>query len=418
MITQLSKYFEMHVSQYLPDKYWKKRRDVRLIRLLNHAYATVPYYRQLFDTAGIAPGDIRCSDDLRHLPVTRKQDLQALPLESRISTKYQMSALRHMRTTGSTGYPFDIYHDANFQKTRTLLFLRSLRGGTYRYPMRLLGTANERKTDSAMYRLLRWQYLPNTVDVKTFVRQVESIKPDVLYTTVSAIRPLVEHLYDSGRKFDGISAVYTTAEELDARTRRLLGEFVSQQVFEIYGMTECGALAWECSTHNGLHLAEDRVIFEFTGSGVPESRNLVVTSIDSFGMPLIRYEVGDMVSPPIAEKCACGGQFNRIKKVEGRLFDTITLKDGTGLSPIHLTSAMEALTWVRRYQIVQEAIGKVRVNVQTFDGAVGVDIHAVKEVLTPVLGPEHSIEVDIVDSIHVAPGVKFRTVQNKLLSAP
>lgn len=414
MILQLAKYFEMRVSQQVPPKYWKKRRDVRLSRLIDHAYKTVPYYQELFNSAGIKPEDIRCSEDLHHLPITRKQDLQALPIEARLSSLYRISDLKHYRTTGSTGYPFDIYHDSNFKSVKSALFARCLISGRYRYPMRLLGTANEKKTDHKVYRLMRWQYISNTIEAPNFAKAIEQYRPDILYTSTSTIRPVVEYFDEHGCNIPRVKAAYTTAEGLDNRTRTLLEKYIADEVFEIYGTTESGALAWECRSHDGLHLAEDRAIFEFVDTALPDSKNLIVTSIDSLGMPLIRYEVGDLVGPPTLSDCSCGCRFRIVNKVEGRIFDTVTLASGTEVSPIHLTDAMESIRWVRRYQIVQDEVNKIQVKIQLFSDPGVVDTSEVREALRPFIEHDTRVIVDFVKSLDPPPGVKFRTVYNKL----
>ena len=45
----------------------------RLVELVEHAGAAVPFYRQLWSDAGIDPARIRTFEDLRRLPVVGKQ---------------------------------------------------------------------------------------------------------------------------------------------------------------------------------------------------------------------------------------------------------------------------------------------------------------------------------------------------------
>ncbi|MBW2711415.1 MAG: phenylacetate--CoA ligase family protein, partial [Deltaproteobacteria bacterium] len=43
---------------------------------VGHVYNNSPFYRKKLDNAGIKPEDIRSLDDIRHLPLTDKDDLQ------------------------------------------------------------------------------------------------------------------------------------------------------------------------------------------------------------------------------------------------------------------------------------------------------------------------------------------------------
>src|SRR5450631_3701256 len=49
---------------------WAKR-----IRLLQHAYANVPFYRRRFDELRLHPRDIRTPEDWLRIPLLRKVDL-------------------------------------------------------------------------------------------------------------------------------------------------------------------------------------------------------------------------------------------------------------------------------------------------------------------------------------------------------
>ena len=54
-------------------------RSLQLARLrdtLGHAYANVAHYRQAFDRAGVAPGDLRELADLARFPFLTKADLR------------------------------------------------------------------------------------------------------------------------------------------------------------------------------------------------------------------------------------------------------------------------------------------------------------------------------------------------------
>ena len=63
------------MSAYLAESEWfeperlREHQEERLRIVIRHAYATVPYYRDLMDDAGLRPDDIRSLDDLPRLPI-------------------------------------------------------------------------------------------------------------------------------------------------------------------------------------------------------------------------------------------------------------------------------------------------------------------------------------------------------------
>ena len=76
-----------------------QRRKLRYV--IDNAYESVPYYRRLFDRAGVKPEDIRTADDLAALPITTKQDLRDAPDEDVIA-RWANPKRMHVRTTSGS----------------------------------------------------------------------------------------------------------------------------------------------------------------------------------------------------------------------------------------------------------------------------------------------------------------------------
>ena len=77
----------------------------RLRALVRHAWLRVPYYRRLFQRAGLRPDDVRTLADLVQLPITSNQDLQQVPLEDRIAEGTRVERCLRSTTSGSNGRP-------------------------------------------------------------------------------------------------------------------------------------------------------------------------------------------------------------------------------------------------------------------------------------------------------------------------
>ena len=88
----------------------EKYQDERLRAVVSHAYAHVPYYRRLFDSLGLKPGDIAGRADLHKLPLlTRKDVLEHF--DDLRSRAFDPKNLRLGHTSGTTGSPLEIYYD-------------------------------------------------------------------------------------------------------------------------------------------------------------------------------------------------------------------------------------------------------------------------------------------------------------------
>jgi len=104
---------QLERSQWWSEDAIKNHQWKSLKGLINHAYETVPYYRNLMNDNGIRPNDIRNFDDFRKFPVLTKKMMRD-NLEDLISTKYKKEVLIQDSTGGSIGSPLNFYYDKDF----------------------------------------------------------------------------------------------------------------------------------------------------------------------------------------------------------------------------------------------------------------------------------------------------------------
>jgi phenylacetate-CoA ligase len=84
-------------------------------------------------------------------------------------------------------------------------------------------------------------------------------------------------------------------------------------VFDHHGMTEVGPVTYQCPTKPGtLHVLESAYFPEvvdlqtFLSVQVGQTGELVLTTLDRVGSPLLRYRTGDLVKPIALGQCSCG----------------------------------------------------------------------------------------------------------------
>ena len=399
---------------------WRNRDGIREIqerkirRLVRYAYANVPYYRNLFDSAGISPGSIRNAVDLKNIPVTSKADLQERDPREITSGAIGMNDLVRERTSGSTGRPFTIFFDRDYHAMRKALFLRTLKAAKYAFGDKVLlvtgnGKSGERK------RLLRWDYASILQSPEELACAVNRSRPDLLYGCVTPLKLLARHVADGGAVVHKPRKILATAESLDGETRALLKETFDAEVFEYYGMTEMGPVGWECPEHDGFHVSEDAVIVEFLPFGPDgEGSRLVMTNLDLLGMPLIRFETGDTGSPGKPGTCPCGRSFAKLERVGGRVTDCIELRDGRIVTPYRITCALEHIGGLRRYQFIQEDHERFTLRIETTEDGFSLIGGEAAASLKRILGDEARIDIVPTQDISPVPGSKFRVVESKL----
>lgn len=113
--------FESHAD-------WSKEqlidwRDEKLRDLVQHAYKTVPYYRETMDEGGIDPASIRSGEDLAKLPLLTKDIVKANP-EKFVSNEIGKMNVLHVHTSGTTGSGFQFDSTIECQQAQFACFWR------------------------------------------------------------------------------------------------------------------------------------------------------------------------------------------------------------------------------------------------------------------------------------------------------
>lgn len=401
-------------SQWLSADRLRRRQEARLRRLVRHAYGTVRYYRDLFDRAGLSPADIRGLEDLAHIPITTKAELQAAGHDAALSSAFDSAALVSEHTSGSTGRPFTVHFDRRFLATRDALFLRVLATAGYRLNHRLMLITSER--NKVNRRWPPWRYASIEAPAQVLMAEIEEFRPRFLYGCLTSLRQVALLARDRQRPL-GLKAVISTAEGLDAPSRRLLEDAFGAPVCDAYGLTEAGMIAWQCAARHGYHVAEDAVILELVPTKDGEPARVVLTNLELMAMPFIRFESGDLASPAGDDACSCGRRLRRIARIEGRAVDCVRLASGAVLSPYRFTVALEAIAGIRRYQLIQHDISRFVLRVEAGPGAQADLGKAACSVIRGLVSPDAEVEFVTEATLDPPPGRKFRVVESRLGTA-
>jgi phenylacetate-CoA ligase len=154
------------------------------------------------------------------------------------------------------------------------------------------------------------------------------------------------------------------AEPWSDNMRDKIERLLNLSAFDIYGLSEVmgPGVSIECEYKNGLHVFEDAFIAETidpsTGAQVPggEQGELVFTTINKFGMPLIRYRTRD-ITVLDEEPCPCGRTHVRMKRVRGRSDDMLIIR-GVNVFPSQIETVLMQIEGISpHYQIIVEREG-------------------------------------------------------------
>lgn len=341
-------------EESLSRKGMKKLQGERLAKVCERVYASVPFYKKMFDKAKIKPAQIKSIDDIVRLPFTTKLDLRdnypfgmfAVPMKEIVRIHASSGTTGQPTTVGYTRYDLEIWAEA-MARTMTA-------AGT---------TANDIVQNAYGYGLftggLGAHYGAEKIGAAVIPisggntqKQIMLMK-DFGSTVLCSTPSFCLYIYDvmKQEKIDPKSLKLKIgifgAEPWTDAMRKEIEKMMHIKAIDIFGLSEITGpgVSFECAeAQNGLHVNEDffypEIIDSDTGELLPygEEGELVITTLLKEGIPLIRYRVKD-ISSLNPEKCICGRTLVRMSRVRGRSDDMLIIR-GVNVFPSQVEAVL------------------------------------------------------------------------------
>ena len=407
----------------------REYQNKRLRKLVKYAYDNVPFYKQKFSEIGIQPGDIANVQDLKKLPIIRKQELRNNPQV--ISREFNVEELQMLSTSGSSGQPLKIYINGiedDYRKAKHLL-ANILCGQKPRDRYVAITAPSHFKEVPRFLRAIRVfdrDFVSVFDDVETQISKIEKIQPNILAGYASSLLVLAKEV--EKRRIETIKPrfILSGAELLDDFSRHAIEEAFDAPVYDQYAIMEFDRIAWQCRAKSHYHMDEYALITQFVdqdGEEVSEGERgeIVCTSLFNFAMPFIRYWVGD-VGIPSKDECPCGLGLPLMKVIEGRKDSLLTLPDGRLLSPRTFTVAMNMFKSIReidQFRVIQRRVDHFTLQINkrngdTDEAKMGNDLVGHFEKMLNVSKKEITFDVEFWDKIPVDKTGKLSAVVSEV----
>jgi phenylacetate-CoA ligase len=248
--------------------------------------------------------------------------------------------------------------------------------------------------------------------IKVFAQSLRKHQPGLIFGHAHSLYLLACALEKS--KIDDIrpNGIISTAMPLHDYQRAVLKRVFGVNPTNRYGCEEVSLIACECEQHTGLHLFAENVYTEVKGGG--STGPLLVTDLSNKAMPLIRYQIGDVVT--MADKpCACGRGLPVIEKVEGRDADYVVTPAGRLISGISLTENFAVLIdGAAQVQLIQEEVTHLRVRMVRGTEFNTTSEQQVKQLVLDTFGPTMRYDLEFVETIPQEPSGKYRFCVSKV----
>lgn len=420
-VPTLRKHYEE--SQWLSSDELLTRQWKALSQLLHHAYQNVPFYRSRFDGVGIHPHDIKTPKDFKALPYLTKDDINS-HFPDLVAQNYRIANMVKDSTGGSTGRNISFYEDKNELSHRFAATLRSdawagLQPGErhvqiWGSPLDFnKGAPLRRKIDSLLLRrLFVSSFALSDNDLQKTIHQIQRYAPKVLIAYPTPLHRLSRYVSDHGCGALGLTSLITSSETLYDYQRHEIEAQLQTKIYNRYGCREFGPIATECEQGN-MHELNDRLFIEYIDALLDEShgglKELVITDLHKFGMPLIRYRIGD-IGTPSETVCSCGRGLPLMKHIEGRTFDLIIGSNGNFVAGTFWTLLFRSVPGIEMFQVHQTSQDLVRILLEVNDHFQPATINELQTCIREACGHDMGITIDVVPEIPVSASGKRRFV--------
>lgn len=413
----------------LEESQWLSPADLRALQerkmraLFRHAHSRIPFFRRRFEKAGIDVMSASGADMLSSLPLLEKEDIRCHATD--MLWREAPGGLIESSTGGSSGQPLVFHLDRRRQAYDQAARMRAHRWFRVEVGDRELylwgspievGRADRLKRirdGLSNHRLLdAFNMTPRRMDA--YLDVLERYRPASLFGYPSSLTLLVEYARSRGRevRLPGLRAIFVTGEVCYAYNRESLSTFFNVPIADGYGSREAGFIAHECP-EGSLHITAENVVVEIVEDGrvVPqgESGEIVVTHLDAYAMPFIRYRTGD-VGRLLPGRCSCGRGLPLMDVVHGRTTDFLHFPDGCTKHALSVIYPLRAMQGVRQFRVVQHEDYSVTVDVVRDDRHQRITREAVAQGVRSALGDRIDLRVRMVKQIETSASGKYRYV--------
>lgn len=286
------------------------------------------------------PDHIKSLENIKDLPALNKSDLRSYA--EKIQTRKDPLLFTTKTSGGSTGAPITIKKPAAAMGQELAAAWRGyswakidvgdLQARFWGVPMTSASARRAKLIDFVARRIRLSAFQFSKMDLASYVNILERSQPDYFYGYVSMIKEvsgyLKEHKADHNIR---PRSIITTSEVLTDTDRKEIEETFKCKVYNEYGCGEVGTIAHECD-HGSMHINMENVFLEIVDDagkslGDDQEGEIVVTDLNNFLMPLIRYRLGDYGSIS-SNKCPCGRTLKVLKNIKGRAYDFIENEKG------------------------------------------------------------------------------------------
>lgn len=360
----------------------KEFQEEQLRLLLRYLDQNSPFYKRWFTQHDIDISTINKLEDLVHIPVTTKDNLQKY--NSDFFCVDTSKIVDYVTTSGTTGKP--VFFGLTDKDLDRLAYNEAMSFAcsnvTENDVIQLMTTIDRRFMAGLAYFLGARKLGAGIIRVGAGIPELQwdsihKFKPTYLIAVPSFLLKLIEYAENNDIDINksSVKGAICIGEPLKNQdfSLNVLSEKIKNKwhidLFSTYASTEMGTAFAECEYQQGGHHHPELIIVEILDEDdnpvkEGEEGELVVTTLGVEAMPLLRFKTGDIVKAH-SEPCKCGRNTLRLGPVVGRKKQMIKYK-GTTIYPPAMHNLLNDFTEIENYiiEIDNNEIGTDKITIK------------------------------------------------------
>ena len=288
----------------------------KLNKLIYHAKKTSLFYAKRLANLG---GELQCLTEIAKLPIIEKRDL--IEFNSAVHSQAKFKRLFFSETSGSTGQTLTFFKDeiwdsanrASIERGYSWHGVKSADRNVYFWGFNFSKSrrVQTRVLDFLQNRRRCFSYRKE--ELRGVIENLRGAKylhgySSMLYVAAKEARSMGYGPSD----FPSLHFIKGTSERIYPYYHQAVKDAFGGVIRSEYGAAEAGIIAFECP-EGKMHVNMENCIVE-----IDDHNDILVTNLNSYSFPILRYRLGDHVQILRNGKCRCGRHTDIVVDVVGR----------------------------------------------------------------------------------------------------
>lgn len=336
----MKKHFDSRETSSLKER--KETQDQALSIMVKQGYKKSARLKKILDTLKINPNKIKKREDMEILPVTSREKLVEMEMQHPPYAELENPSIAIDRIFTSPGPVYEPHlSETDYLWARAFFAAgigpKDIALNAFSYHLVAAGL-----TFHNGLRKVGATVVPSgTSSSQVQVQLIKDLKVTAYIGTPSFLMSIITKAQEMGFNFKKdfrVKKACFAAEPLLPSLRETFEKEYGIDTYQMYGATEVGDVAYECSQKSGWHICEEtivEIVDPATGKNVApgELGEVVVTRLNDIFF-LLRFGTGDL-SRLITQKCPCGRTSYRLAGIAGRVGEAVKVR-GLFIAPSQL----------------------------------------------------------------------------------